>query len=105
MCGIVGYAGGKRAVSVLLDTLSGLEYRGYDSAGVSVFDGDGIVTVKAKGRLQNLADRLKAEHPGLAGGCGIGHTRWATHGEPSDVNAPPHATEKLSLEQNGIIEN
>lgn len=64
MCGIVGYAGGKRAVSVLLDTLSGLEYRGYDSAGVSVFDGDGIVTVKAKGRLQNLADRLKAEHPG-----------------------------------------
>ncbi len=105
MCGIVGYAGGKRAVSVLLDTLSGLEYRGYDSAGVSVFDGDGIVTVKAKGRLQNLADRLKAEHPGLAGGCGIGHTRWATHGEPSDVNAHPHATEKLSLVHNGIIEN
>lgn len=105
MCGIVGYTGGKNAVRVLLDTLSNLEYRGYDSAGISVFGDNGIETVKAKGRLQNLADLLAHEHAKLSGHCGIGHTRWATHGEPSDLNAHPHATEKLSLVHNGIIEN
>lgn len=105
MCGIVGYTGGKNAVRVLLDTLSNLEYRGYDSAGISVFGDNGIETVKAKGRLQNLVDLLAHEHAKLSGHCGIGHTRWATHGEPSDLNAHPHATEKLSLVHNGIIEN
>ncbi|WP_195276767.1 glutamine--fructose-6-phosphate transaminase (isomerizing) [Anaerotruncus rubiinfantis] len=105
MCGIVGYAGRKHAASVLLNALSGLEYRGYDSAGISVFSGESILTVKAKGRLQCLADRLKDNPAVERAVCGIGHTRWATHGEPSDVNAHPHATEKLSLVHNGIIEN
>ena len=104
MCGIVGYTGKRQAVQVLLNALSSLEYRGYDSAGISVFEQDTIFTVKTKGRLQNLADRLKAGHI-PASSCGIGHTRWATHGEPSDVNAHPHATAKLSLVHNGIIEN
>lgn len=103
MCGIVGYAGSREASDVLLGALSGLEYRGYDSAGISVLTENGIDTVKSKGRLQALADRLKT-HP-LSGHCGIGHTRWATHGEPSDLNAHPHVTEKLSLVHNGIIEN
>ncbi len=105
MCGIVGYAGGKNAASVLLDALSGLEYRGYDSAGISVFQDGQIATVKAKGRLQNLADRISLAEQPLGGRCGIGHTRWATHGEPSDINAHPHFTDKLSLVHNGIIEN
>ncbi|MEM1483703.1 glutamine--fructose-6-phosphate transaminase (isomerizing) [Oscillospiraceae bacterium PP1C4] len=104
MCGIVGYAGGKNAASVILDALSGLEYRGYDSAGISVFEKGGISTVKAKGRLQNLADQIN-QGAALTACCGIGHTRWATHGEPSDVNAHPHFTNKLSLVHNGIIEN
>lgn len=103
MCGIVGYAGSREASDVLLGALSGLEYRGYDSAGISVLTENRIDTVKSKGRLQALADRLKT-HP-LSGHCGIGHTRWATHGEPSDLNAHPHVTEKLSLVHNGIIEN
>ncbi len=103
MCGIVGYAGSREASDVLLGALSGLEYRGYDSAGISVLTENGIDTVKSKGRLQALSDRLKT-HP-LSGHCGIGHTRWATHGEPSDLNAHPHVTEKLSLVHNGIIEN
>ncbi len=103
MCGIVGYAGSREASDVLLGALSGLEYRGYDSAGISVLTENGLDTVKSKGRLQALSDRLKT-YP-LSGHCGIGHTRWATHGEPSDLNAHPHCTEKLSLVHNGIIEN
>lgn len=103
MCGIVGFTGVAGAVGILMEGLGNLEYRGYDSAGVSVFSEGKIRTVKARGRLQNLADRLK-ESP-LEGSCGIGHTRWATHGEPSDINAHPHGTEKLSLVHNGIIEN
>lgn len=103
MCGIVGYAGGGKAASVLLDALEGLEYRGYDSAGISLFTEEGLQTVKAAGRLQNLADRVADRFPQAH--CGIGHTRWATHGAPSDQNAHPHATEKLSLVHNGIIEN
>lgn len=105
MCGIVGYAGSNQAVSVLLDALSGLEYRGYDSAGISVFEQNQVVTVKSKGRLQSLAGRISQSSPALSSCCGIGHTRWATHGEPSDTNAHPHATEKLALIHNGIIEN
>lgn len=103
MCGIVGYAGSRNASDVLLSALSGLEYRGYDSSGISIFTQNGIDTVKSKGRLEELAGRIKT-HP-LSGNCGIGHTRWATHGEPSDQNAHPHFTEKLSLVHNGIIEN
>lgn len=104
MCGIVGYTGFQKASDVLIDSLSVLEYRGYDSAGISVFEGDKIKTIKAKGRLQNLSELIAAGDP-LVSSCGIGHTRWATHGEPSDINSHPHATEKLSLVHNGIIEN
>ena len=103
MCGIVGYSGARDAASVLLEGLRALEYRGYDSAGVSVFTGGSLQTVKSAGRLDALAGRLDA-HP-LAGHCGIGHTRWATHGAPSDANAHPHGTARLSLVHNGIIEN
>lgn len=104
MCGIVGYTGFQKASDILIDSLSVLEYRGYDSAGISVFENGKIQTIKAKGRLQNLADIISAGAP-LNSGCGIGHTRWATHGEPSDINSHPHFTEKLSLVHNGIIEN
>ena len=104
MCGIVGYTGSKNAVDVLLDGLSSLEYRGYDSAGISVVCGEKLTTIKTKGRLQNLADLIKEQGKPQCH-CGIGHTRWATHGEPSDLNAHPHVTEKLSLVHNGIIEN
>ncbi len=102
MCGIVGYAGGSAAVPILLDGLSQLEYRGYDSAGISVFGPDGLLTVKAEGRLDNLRAKL-TEIP--EGCCGIGHTRWATHGAPSDVNAHPHRSNKVVIIHNGIIEN
>lgn len=103
MCGIVGFTGTAQAAGILMEGLGNLEYRGYDSAGISVFSEKGIRTVKAQGRLKNLAALLEREP--LGGACGIGHTRWATHGEPSDVNAHPHFTEKLSLVHNGIIEN
>ncbi|MFV0399073.1 MAG: glutamine--fructose-6-phosphate transaminase (isomerizing) [Oscillospiraceae bacterium] len=104
MCGIIGYVGGREAADVLVTGLSNLEYRGYDSAGISVFEGSTLTTVKTKGRLKILKERLSAE--GCPKGCvGIGHTRWATHGEPSDVNSHPHSTPKLSLVHNGIIEN
>lgn len=104
MCGIVGYIGKGRAVPVLLNGLSKLEYRGYDSAGISVYE-DGIRTIKAKGRLANLAEKLQGqEHPAQ---IGIGHTRWATHGAPSDRNSHPHNSRngKISVVHNGIIEN
>lgn len=90
MCGIIGFAGNTEAVPVLLDGLERLEYRGYDSAGVAVVSADGNLQVKkSKGRLAVLRDVLAAQNP-LSGKIGIGHTRWATHGEPSDVNAHPH---------------
>ena len=104
MCGIVGYTGTKNAADILLDGLSHLEYRGYDSAGISLLRGGGIDTIKAKGRLQILADTIK-KNGDFAGHCGVGHTRWATHGAPSDINSHPHNTAKLSLVHNGIIEN
>ena len=105
MCGIVGYVGPRSAQEVLLRGLEHLEYRGYDSAGIAVVDQGEIQVSKAKGRLQNLRDRLEA-HP-LHGNLGIGHTRWATHGEPSDLNAHPHTDVKgdIALVHNGIIEN
>ncbi len=91
MCGIVGYVGKRNAQDVLLDGLEKLEYRGYDSAGVALALEGGIRVVKSKGRLAELRKRLAAE--ALARSCcGIGHTRWATHGEPSDVNSHPHST-------------
>ena len=105
MCGIVGYIGAQQAQDILLDGLSRLEYRGYDSAGIAVMDGGVIRLSKAKGRLANLAARV-ASNP-LPGTIGIGHTRWATHGEPNDINAHPHTDMKghIAVVHNGIIEN
>ncbi len=104
MCGIVGFVGQRRSVPILLDGLKKLEYRGYDSAGIAVIDKGKIDCVKTKGRLANL-ERLVEQTPGLVGSCGIGHTRWATHGEPSDVNSHPHNSAYVSIVHNGIIEN
>ena len=107
MCGIVGFVGNRQAAPVLLEGLSKLEYRGYDSAGLAVRDGDGpIEIVKAKGRLKVLEEKTNGGQA-LAGDCGIGHTRWATHGEPSEVNAHPHCNADASIVgvHNGIIEN
>ena len=104
MCGIVGYVGKRNAQDVLLDGLEKLEYRGYDSAGVALALEGGIRVVKSKGRLAELRKRLTVEALARSG-CGIGHTRWATHGEPSDVNSHPHSTPRVSIVHNGIIEN
>ena len=107
MCGIIGYVGRQQAAPILLDGLERMEYRGYDSAGVAVRSGEqGLQVKKTKGRLKNLADMI---HGGadLEGCLGIGHTRWATHGEPNDINAHPHVSENgsIALVHNGIIEN
>ena len=104
MCGIVGYVGKRNAQDVLLDGLEKLEYRGYDSAGVALALEGGIRVVKSKGRLAELRKRLAVEALARSG-CGIGHTRGATHGEPSDVNSHPHSTPRVSIVHNGIIEN
>ena len=106
MCGIVGYVGEKQAAPILLDGLSKLEYRGYDSAGIAVYDGQEIEMKKSKGRLKVL-NELTHDGATLPGTVGIGHTRWATHGEPSDVNAHPHFNkeESIIVVHNGIIEN
>ena len=105
MCGIVGYLGSGKATSFLINGLSKLEYRGYDSAGVAVVNDGQIEVRKFKGRLANLAENIK-ENP-VEGSMGIGHTRWATHGAPSDVNSHPHLNSKetIAVVQNGIIEN
>ena len=105
MCGIVGYIGKKQACPILLDGMSKLEYRGYDSAGIAVFQNGKIDVEKCVGRLQSLRDKIKGHEP--KGTMGIGHTRWATHGRPSDRNAHPHAdaTGKFVVVHNGIIEN
>ncbi|MEA4999713.1 MAG: glutamine--fructose-6-phosphate transaminase (isomerizing) [Candidatus Limiplasma sp.] len=106
MCGIVGYIGGQEACPILMEGLSRLSYRGYDSAGVAVLDAHGKLNIrKAKGRLENLEALLASDMPG--GSVGIGHTRWATHGEPSDLNAHPHTDVKggIAVVHNGIIEN
>ena len=107
MCGIVGYTGSRQAAPILLDGLSKLEYRGYDSAGLAVrADSAEVEVVKAKGRLRKLADKTN-NGEAVPGTCGIGHTRWATHGEPSETNAHPHASETYDVVgvHNGIIEN
>lgn len=104
MCGIVGYVGHRNAADVLVKTLTRLEYRGYDSAGIAVFENGKIEVAKSKGKLKDLVDKMDREGKpnGLAG---IGHTRWATHGEPSDINSHPHSGARVTLVHNGIIEN
>lgn len=106
MCGIVGYIGTKQAAGIILDGLDRLEYRGYDSAGMAVYDGEQICTQKAAGRLQNLRE-ITQDGRLMPGRSGIGHTRWATHGAPSHENSHPHLNEKrtIAVVHNGIIEN
>ena len=105
MCGIVGYVGDRNAAEIIVDGLKRLEYRGYDSAGVAVVDGDRIALRRSVGKIGNLSSRLGAQP--AVGTTGLGHTRWATHGRPSEANAHPHAdcTGSLVVVHNGIIEN
>jgi glucosamine--fructose-6-phosphate aminotransferase (isomerizing) len=103
MCGIVGYVGGREATPILVSGLRRLEYRGYDSAGVAVANGHGAKVVRCRGKLLALEKLLASESP--AGNVGIGHTRWATHGRPSDENAHPHKVGPIAVVHNGIIEN
>ncbi|MCH5207920.1 MAG: glutamine--fructose-6-phosphate transaminase (isomerizing) [Oscillospiraceae bacterium] len=104
MCGIVGYLGRRSCTEVLMEGLEKLEYRGYDSAGIAVFENGEIRTVKTRGKLSCMREKLEKE--GSPNGmCGIGHTRWATHGEPSDVNSHPHSNGRVTIVHNGIIEN
>ncbi len=104
MCGIVGYIGKQNSAEILVDGLKKLEYRGYDSAGIAVFEDGEVKIIKTKGRMKDLEDRLNAD--GVPQGVlGIGHTRWATHGAPSDVNSHPHRSGKVTVVHNGIIEN
>ena len=105
MCGIVGYVGTKQAAPFLIEGLTKLEYRGYDSAGIAVFDGEKIRVEKSVGRLASLKEKIHGNEP--QGVIGIGHTRWATHGRPSDRNSHPHTdcTGDFVVVHNGIIEN
>ncbi len=103
MCGIIGIIGGEPVAPLLLDALKRLEYRGYNSAGVATLEDGLLVRRRAQGKLKNLEQKLAREP--LAGSIGIGHTRWATHGRPTETNAHPHATERLAVVHNGIIEN
>ncbi len=104
MCGIVGYVGPRDCSDVLVSALTKLEYRGYDSAGIAVFDDSLIKVAKSKGRLKDLIDKMEKEGK-PSGHAGIGHTRWATHGEPSDINSHPHSGKRVTIVHNGIIEN
>ena len=106
MCGIVGYVGRSQAAPIILDGLSRLEYRGYDSAGMAIYDGEKINITKSVGRLKVLSE-LTHDGQTMPGQLGIGHTRWATHGAPSNLNAHPHVNEKetIAVVHNGIIEN
>ena len=105
MCGIVGYIGNRSATPILIEGLKKLEYRGYDSAGIATFKDGNLKVIKSKGRLSVLEERLNEEE--LEGTVGIGHTRWATHGEPNDINSHPHISQsgKIAVVHNGIIEN
>ncbi len=103
MCGIVGILGREPVAEEMVEALKRLEYRGYDSAGVATLEGGHLTRRRAEGKLKNLEKRLMSEP--LAGTTGIGHTRWATHGKPNEVNAHPHATDKVAVVHNGIIEN
>ena len=104
MCGIVGYVGPRDCSDVLVSALTRLEYRGYDSAGIAVFEDGKIEVAKTKGRLKDLSEKMEREGKPL-GHAGIGHTRWATHGQPSDINSHPHSGERVTIVHNGIIEN
>src|SRR5499433_2525830 len=103
MCGIIGIIGREAAAPHLIDALKRLEYRGYDSAGVATLESGKLTRCRAEGKLKNLESRLAREP--LTGTIGIGHTRWATHGRPTENNAHPHTTEHLAVVHNGIIEN
>jgi glucosamine--fructose-6-phosphate aminotransferase (isomerizing) len=103
MCGIIGYIGNKNAVTVVLEGLKKLEYRGYDSAGIAFFSGRSIDVVRCKGKINDLASLVEARE--LSGNTAIGHTRWATHGKPSEENAHPHRSDGIVIVHNGIIEN
>ena len=105
MCGIVGYLGKADAVQIILDGLEKLEYRGYDSSGIAIIENGKLSTRKLAGRLSNLKASLEKKY--ICGTVGVGHTRWATHGAPSDINAHPHVNEKetIAVVHNGIIEN
>ena len=104
MCGIVGYIGSQKASPILLAGLSKLEYRGYDSAGLSVFENRNIITLKTSGRVSVLKEKSEELYKKDIF-CGIGHTRWATHGRPDIINCHPHGTENVMIVHNGIIEN
>src|SRR3990172_376329 len=103
MCGIVGILGQTPVAPLLVDALKRLEYRGYDSAGVATLESGHLTRRRAEGKLKNLEERL--DRAPLSGHSGIGHTRWATHGVPTETNAHPHATARLAVVHNGIIEN
>src|SRR5262250_3153150 len=103
MCGIVGILGREPVAGLLVDALKRLEYRGYDSAGVATLEAGQLTRRRAEGKLRNLELRLSKEP--LSGTIGIGHTRWATHGRPNEINAHPHATDRVAVVHNGIIEN
>ena len=103
MCGIIGIAGNKSVSSDIIKGLKKLEYRGYDSAGLAIFDNDQIKQKKVQGKLSNLIQSL--DNDSIEGSIGIGHTRWATHGVPSETNAHPHSSPVVSIVHNGIIEN
>src|ERR1700686_4395825 len=103
MCGIIGILGSEPVALGMVDALKRLEYRGYDSAGVATLEHGALARRRAEGKLKNLETRL-AKEP-LAGVSGIGHTRWATHGRPNEINAHPHATDRVAVVHNGIIEN
>src|SRR3989339_352970 len=103
MCGIIGYLGPQEAMPIILDGLKRLEYRGYDSAGMAVIGANGLAIRRSVGKLMEL-DKLLRQEP-LPGQVGIGHTRWATHGRPSEANAHPHQVGEIAVVHNGIIEN
>ena len=106
MCGIIGFIGGEQAAPILLGGLKKLEYRGYDSAGIAILEDGKIEIAKSKGRLEILSDKIEGGRS-FFGTVGIGHTRWATHGEPSDANSHPHRSSsgKFAIVHNGIIES
>lgn len=105
MCGIIGYIGKRKATEVIMNGLKRVEYRGYDSAGISIIENGKLVTIKKSGRLNELNKLI--DHNKYSSNIGFGHTRWATHGEPNDINAHPHLDNsgKVSIIHNGIIEN
>src|SRR5208282_5473858 len=103
MCGIIGILGSQPVAMSMVDALKRLEYRGYDSAGIATLEAGRLTRRRAEGKLRNLEGRLAAAP--LSGSIGIGHTRWATHGKPNEANAHPHASDKIAVVHNGIIEN